>query len=65
MSHIDQPNTPNAYAITVLDSFILAPGESVSNVYEVPGELVALLANPDPPQTGGINVFFTLYSRTD
>lgn len=63
MSHIDQPNTPNANAITALGSVTLAPGESVSYVYLVPGEFAALLANPDPPQTGGIKVFFTVYGR--
>jgi hypothetical protein len=65
MSHIDEPNTPNANAITILASITLAPDESVSRVYQVPGRYVALLANPDPPQTGGIKVFFTVYGRTD
>ncbi len=65
LSHIDQPNTPNANAIALLDSFTLAPGESVSNLYQVPGEVVALLANPSPPQSSGINVFFTVYGRAD
>jgi len=40
VSHVDQPDTPNANAITAVDSFTLAPGESVSKVYEVPGEVV-------------------------
>lgn len=65
LSHIDQPNTPNANAITLLDSFTLTPGESVSTLYQVPGEFVALLANPDPPQTSGIKVFFIVYGRAD
>lgn len=65
LSHVDQPNTPNANVITILDSFVLAPDESVSKVYEVPGEVVAFMANPDPPQTTGISVFFTVYGRAD
>lgn len=65
MSHVDQPNTPNASLITSLDSFTLAPDESVSKVYQAPGEVVVLLANPDPPQVSGIKVDFTVYGRTD
>lgn len=64
-SHVDQPNTPNANAITALDSFTLAPGESVSKVYEVPGEVVAFLAQPENPPLAGISVFFTIYGRAD
>jgi hypothetical protein len=50
VSHVDQPNTPNANLITALDSFTLAPGESVSKVYEVPGEVVVFLAQPENPR---------------
>jgi len=65
VSHVDQPDTPNANAITALDSFTLAPGESVSKVYEVPGEVVAFVAQPGHPLVAGIGVFFTIYGRTD
>lgn len=65
LSHVDQPNTPRANLITGLDSFTLAPGESVSKVYEVPGEVVALFAEPDPPQVSGVKVDFTVYGWTD
>ena len=64
VSHVDQPNTPNANLITRLDSFTLTPGESASKVYEVPGEVVVFLASPAPP-VNGIRVFFTIYGRTD
>jgi hypothetical protein len=63
VSHVDKPNTPNANLITALDSFVLAPSESVSKVYEVPGEVMAFMATPDPPQASGISVFFTVYGR--
>jgi hypothetical protein len=65
ISHVDQPNTPNANLITSLDSFTLAPDEWVSKVYEVPGEVVVLLAEPDPPEVGGVKVDFTVYGWTD
>ncbi len=65
ISHVDQPNTPNANLITGLDSFALPPGESISKVYEVPGEVVVFLANPEQPPLDGIQVFFTVYGRTD
>ena len=35
ISQIDQPGTPSANAIALVDSFTLAPGESASTVYEV------------------------------
>jgi hypothetical protein len=65
VSHADQPNTPNANLITSLDSFTLAPGESASKVYEVPGEVVVFVASPGQPPVSGIQVFFTIYGRTD
>jgi hypothetical protein len=65
VSHVDQPNTLNANLITALDSFTLGPGESVSKVYEVPGEVVVFVANPEQPPLAGIRVFFTVYGRTD
>lgn len=65
LSHVDRPNTPYANLITALDSFTLAPGESVSKVYEVPGEVVAFLAQPENPPLPGIELFFTIYGRTD
>jgi hypothetical protein len=65
ISHVDQPGTPNANLITSLDSFTVAPGGSASQVYEVPGEVVVLLADPDPPQVSGIKVDFTVYGRID
>ena len=64
-SHVDQPDTPNANLITALDSFNLAPGESVSKVYEVPGEVVVFFAQPETPPLAGIGLFFTIYGRTD
>jgi hypothetical protein len=65
VSHVDQPNTPNANLITSLDFFTLAPAESVSKVYEVPGEVIVFLANPEQPPLGGIQIDFTIYGRTD
>ena len=65
VSHVDQPNTSNANLITALDSFTLAPGESVSKVYEVPGTVVVFVAQPEHPPLAGIGVFFTIYGRTD
>jgi hypothetical protein len=65
ISQIDQPGTPNASAIALVDSFTLAPGESASKVYEVPGDVVAFLAQPENPPLAGIGVFFTIYGRTD
>ena len=64
ISQIDQPNTQNANAIALVDSFTLVPGESASKVYEVLGDVVAFFANPEPPQSG-ISVFFTIYGRTE
>jgi hypothetical protein len=52
VSHVDQPDTPNANLITALDSFTLAPGESVSKVYEVPGEVVGFLCPAGTPPAG-------------
>lgn len=65
VSHVDQPNTPNANLITSLDSFTLAPGGSVSNAYQVPGEVIVFLANPEPSPLSGIQIDFTIYGRTD
>jgi hypothetical protein len=65
ISHVDQPNTPNANLITGLDSFTLSPGESVSKAYEVPGEVVVFLASPEQPPLGGVQIDFTIYGRTD
>lgn len=65
VSHVDQPDTPNANLITGLDSFALAPGESASKVYEVPGEVVVFLASLAGPPVSGINVDFTINGRTD
>src|SRR5208283_5300850 len=56
VSHVDQPDTPNANLITGLDSFAVPPGGSVSKVYEVPGEVVVFLASPAMPSVSGINV---------
>jgi hypothetical protein len=64
ISHINEPNTPNASAITLLDSFTVIPGESVSKAYEVPGETVAITASPEN-QVNGCSVFFTVYARAD
>src|SRR5215469_2014910 len=65
ISQVDQPNTPNANLIASVDSFTLAPDESASKVYEVPGEVVVFLANPEQPPLSGIQVFFTIYGRAD
>ena len=65
VSQVDQPNTPNANLIASVDSFTLAPDESASKVYEVPGEVVVFLANPKQPPLSGIQVFVTIYGRTD
>jgi len=65
ISQVDQPNTPNANLITSVDSFTLAPGESASKVYQALGEVVVFVANPEQPPLGGIQVFFTIYGRTD
>jgi hypothetical protein len=65
LSHVDQPNTDNANAISELDSFTVAPSELVSKLYEVPGEVVIFLASPLQPPVGGISVDFTIYGRTD
>jgi hypothetical protein len=65
VSQVDQPNTPNANLITSVDSFTLAPGESASRVYQALGEMVAFVANPEQPPLAGIQVFFTIYGRTD
>jgi hypothetical protein len=65
VSQVDQPNTPNANLIAIVDSFTLAPDESASKVYEVPGEVVVFLANPQQPPLDGIQVDFTIYGRTD
>ncbi len=65
ISQVDQPNTPNTNLIALVDSFTLAPGESASKVYEVPGEVVVFLADPQPPPLDGIQVDFTIYGRAD
>lgn len=65
LSQVDQPNTPNANLIASVDSFPLAPGESASRVYEVPGDVVVFVANPEQPPLSGIQVFFTIYARAD
>jgi hypothetical protein len=65
ISQVDQPDTPNANLIASVDSFTLAPDESASKVYEVPGEVVVFLANPAQPPLSGIQVFFTIYGRAD
>jgi hypothetical protein len=65
ISHVDQPHTPNANLITGLDSFTLVPGGSVSKAYQVPGEVIVLLANPETPPMSGIQIDFTLYGRTN
>lgn len=65
ISQVDQPNTPNANLIASVDSFTLAPDESTSKVYEVPGEVVVFVANPGQPPLSGIQVFFTIYGRAD
>jgi hypothetical protein len=64
IAHINEPNTPNASAITGLDHFTVTPGESVSTVYEVPGQTVSITANPENQVTGCF-VFFTVYARAD
>jgi hypothetical protein len=65
VSQVDQPNTPNANLIALVDSFTLAPGESASKAYQVPGEVVMFLANPQQPLLNGIQVAFTVYGRAD
>jgi hypothetical protein len=61
VSHVDEPDTVNANFITRVDSFTVPPGESVSRVYEVPGEMVAFLARPEHPPLAGIEIDFTVY----
>jgi hypothetical protein len=65
ITQVDQPNTPDANFITGVDAFTLAPDEWASKVYEIPGEVVAFVANPEHPPLDGIQVFFTIYGRTD
>ena len=65
VSHVDQPNTINANFITVLDSFTVPPGGSVSRVYEVPGEVLAFLASPEHPPLAGVEIDFTVYGQAD
>jgi len=65
VSHVDQSNTINANFITSLDSFTVQPGESVSKIYEVPGEVVAFLASPEHPPLAGIEIDFTVYGWAD
>ena len=65
ISQIDQPDTPNANAIVMVDSFTLAPEESASKVYEILGEVVEFMAEPEDPAVAGIVVFFTIYGWTD
>jgi len=65
VSHVDQPNTINANLITGLDSFTVSPGGSISKVYEVPGEVVSFVAQPEHPPLAGIEIDFTVYGRAD
>jgi hypothetical protein len=65
VSHVELPNTINANFITSLDSFTVQPGESVSKIYEVPGQMVAFLARPEHPPLPGIEIDFTVYGRAD
>jgi len=65
VTQVDQPDTPDANFIAGLDAFTLAPDCWASKVYEVPGEVVAFVANPEQPPLAGIRVFFTIYGRTD
>jgi len=65
ITQVDQPDTPNANFITGVDAFTLAADEWASKVYEIPGEVVAFVANPEQPPLDGIQVFFTIYGRTD
>ena len=65
ITQVDQPNTPNANFVVGLDAFTLAPDEWASKVYEIPGEAVAFVANSEQPPPDGIQVFFTIYARTD
>jgi hypothetical protein len=65
ITQVDQPNTPNANFIRGVDCFTLAPDCWASKVYEIPGEVLAFVANPEQPPLDGIQVFFTIYGRTD
>ena len=65
ISQIDQPGTPMANAIVEVDSFTVAPNESASKVYEVTGEVVSFLAEPELAPLAGIGLSFTIYGRTD
>ena len=65
IAQVDQPNTPNANFVVGLDAFTLAPDEWASKVYEIPGEVVTFVANPEQPPPDGIQVFFTIYGRAD
>ena len=65
IAQVDQPNTPNANFIVGLDAFTLGPDEWASKVYEIPGEVVAFVADREQPALDGIRVFFTIYGRTD
>jgi hypothetical protein len=65
IAQVDQPNRPNANFIAGVDAFTLAPDESASKVYEIPGEVVAFVADPERPPLDGIQVFFTIDGRTD
>lgn len=64
IAHVNEPDTPNASAITALDTFIVTPDESVSRLYQVPGETVLITASPEN-QASGCLVFFTVYARAD
>ena len=65
VNHIYEPNTPNASAITLLDSFTLARGDwGVSRLYEVPGQTVSITANPEG-QASGCQAFYTLHAWDD
>ena len=65
ITQVDQPNTPNASFIAGVDALTLAPDEWASKVYEIPGEVVAFVASPEQSPLDGIQVFFTIYGRTD
>jgi hypothetical protein len=65
VSRVALPDTPNASLITSIGTFTLVPGGSASKVYKVPGEVVVFLASPGHLPLAGIQIDFTIYSRTD
>lgn len=64
-SHVASAGSPNANLITGLDSFTLAPGDSATKVYEVPGNVVVFLASPQSTPTAGVQIDVTICGRTD